>query len=283
MQDSKYPGVDDSYARLTHHLLNVESPLNYSLEYLLDNYGERAVPALLQAFPVRPWYEQQLILEALGKLGDINAIEPICALLYTKGDSAQQLESSVINSLRNLVYYCSDKKKATNILLEIILRYEQCAPTVTAVLKEQKNKYTIKMSYKKLFPQDRLHLKEAAVSIVGEEVSFTEYRIKILKKMLYRVTDPQLRAQVVASLKLLISKKRCERLCNKKGMKFDAFFRRPDNECFDCCCVDKNDKRVLIKFEGGLMPGKKIGRKINSPNPIRPQSTKIKNTNNFKN
>lgn len=45
-------------------------------------------------------------------------------------------------------------------------------------------------------------------------------------------------------------------LCRKKGLKFDAFFQRPENNNYDCCCVDKGGKRTLIQFEGALFPGK---------------------------
>ena len=248
------PGKQDDYARLTGHLLNSESPLNYSLEYLLENYGDRAVPALLQALKVRPWYEQQTILEALGKLGDVSTIVPVCSLLYEEGESSKLPENTLTGTLRNLVYYTNDKKKATKILIDTIVRYPECVRVITAVLKDQKDKFTIKMVYKKLFKNNRADLKGVAIAIVGDEDSLTEYRIKYLKKMVSRLSDTFLRNQADFALKILISKKRCKCLCEKKGLKFDAFFRRPDNESYDCCCVDKNEKRVLIKFEGGLLP-----------------------------
>jgi hypothetical protein len=247
------PGKQDSYDVLANHLLSSESPLNYSLEYLLENYGEKAVPALMQALPVRPWFEQEIILEALGKLGDHRAIVPICALIYGEGESANLPQNSLIVALRNLVYYCADKKKATRILIDTIIRYKDCLRVITPVLKDCKDKYTIKMVYRKLFKNDRTDLKAAAITIVGEENTLTEYRIKYLKKMHFRVSDSKLRDQTIAALKILISKKRCKCLCQKKGLKFDAFFRRPENESYDCCCVDKNNKRVLIKFEGSLV------------------------------
>lgn len=259
MQSLNLPGKQDSYATLATHLLNSESPLNYSLEYLLENYGDRAVPALMQALTVRPWYEQQIILEALGKLGDIRAIVPVCALLYEKSESSKLPENTLINSLRNLLYYCKEKKKATKILTDTIIRYKECAPVITEVLKDQKDKYTIKTVYKNLFKKDRVDLKSAAITIIGKEDALTEYRIKYLKKMLARLSDISLRDEVVSVLRVLISRKRCKCLCQKKGLRFDAFFRRPDNESFDCCCVDKDNRRVLIKFEGGLV-------QANSPN-----------------
>lgn len=286
MQDSKFPSRNDNYAQLAQHLLNSESPLSYSLEYLLDNYGERAIPAMLQALPVRPWHEQQLILEALGKLGDLNAIEPICALLYGGGKSVSKLEQSVINTLRKLVYYCPDKKKATNILLELMIRYKQCVYPLTVVLKEQNSKYALKISYKKLFKQqkNRADLQESAITIVGEENELTSYRIKVLKKILYRASDEQLRDRTINALKVLISKKRCQQLCSKKGMKFDAFFRRPESDCYDCCCIGKDQKRVLIKFEGSLISGKTMRNKPahserpNIPNSMRVPTTTQKNS-----
>ena len=253
MQELNYPSKHDSYTRLTEHLLNSKSPLNYSLEYLLENYGDRAVPALMQALPVRPWFERQIILEALGKLGDIRAIVPICSLLYSEEESTTQIENTVTNTLRNLVYYSSDKKQATKILLETVIRYKGCTNAITNVLMDQKNKYTIKLVYKVLFNQDDNEFKESAIKITGVEDDLVEYRIKFLKKMLFKLSDQNLKSQTVDALKILISRKKCKNLCSKKGFRFDAFFRRPDNNSYDCCCVDKNDKRVLIQFEGTLI------------------------------
>lgn len=288
MQNSKYPSRKDNYSQLAQHLLNSESPLSYSLEYLLDNYRERAVPALVDALQVRPWYEQQLILETLGKLGDLHAIEPVCALLYGDAQPEGKLQQSVINTLRNLIYYCVDKKKAVDILLDTMIRFEQCVVPLTIVLKEQDDKYTLKRSYKKLFKHKRKDLKQAATSIIGEENDLTSYRIKLLKKILRRTSDEESRACVIDALKILISKKRCQRLCSKKGMRFDAFFRRPENGCYDCCCVDKNDKRVLIKFEGGLISGKAVAGNssasgdLNTPNTIRMPPVERKNIRDIK-
>ena len=256
MRNTNYPSKTDNYATLLGHLLNSESPLNYSLEYLLENYGDRAVPALLQALPKRPWYEQQIILEALAKLGDTRAIVPVCALIYETKDQLKLAESVVVKTLRSLVYYCDDRKEAVDVLIDIMVRYKQCEQPIAAVLKEQKNKYTVKMAYKKLFRKDSVTLKGAAIAIVAEEDDLTKYRIKYLKKMLSRLSDPLLRDQAIDALKVLISRKRCKAMCQKKGLKFDAFFRRPDNESFDCCCTDKYNKRVLIKFEGALMAEK---------------------------
>ncbi len=250
MRKANFPSSTDSYTTLVNHLLNSESPLSYSLEYLLENYGDRAVPALIQALPRRPWYEQQIILEALGKLGDVRAIVPVCALIYTNSEGVKLAEASVIKTLRNLVYYCDQKKKAVDILIDTMVRYRHCENQITAVLREQKDKYTIKTVIKKLFKQDSINLKSSAIAIVGEENDLTNYRIKKLKKMLSRLSEPLLRDQVIDALKVLISRKRCKSLCRKKGLQFDAFFRRPDNESFDCCCKDKNNKRVLVKFEG---------------------------------
>lgn len=285
MLTSKFPSSDDSYSQLTRHLLNPGSPINYSLEYLLDNYGERAVPALLQALPVRPWYEQRLLLDALGKLGDLNAFEPVCALLYGESKSPRQLENSVVQTLRNLVYYCPDQKKATNVIIETMLRYEQCIAPLSAVLKSQKSKYAIKMCYKKLFRRNQGALQESAINVIGEENGLTEYRIKYLKKILFKLSDSELRENTIGFLKVLISRKRCERLCRKKGMSFDAFFRRPGDDCYDCCCVDKTNKRVLIQFEGSLLTGKAVSRKpehpssLNAPNSMRLIPAKQQNKN----
>lgn len=256
MQDLNYPSKNDNYSKLTQHLLNSESPLNYTLEYLLENYGDRAVPAMMQALPVRPWHECQIILEALGKLGDVRAIVPICSLLYSNEHSTVQIENVVANTLRNLVYYSPDKKNATKILIDTVIRYKGCEKAVANVLKEQKDKYTIKRSYKTLFAHERRELKESAINIIGVEDDLVGYRIKWLKKMLFKTSDPNLKNQIVDALKVLISRKKCKCLCSKKGFKFDAFFRRPDNNSYDCCCADKNGKRVLIKFEGTLISDK---------------------------
>ena len=253
MRNANYPSRTDSYTTLTNHLLNSESPLSYSLEYLLDNYGDRAVPALIQALPRRPWHEQHIMLNALGKLGDIRAIVPVCALIYEKSERLQLTETSVTNTLRNLVYYCAEKKKAINILLDTMIRYKQCEKPITAVLKEQKDKYTLKRTFKKLFQHDSVLLKGAAITIIGEEIDPTGYRIKLLKKMLVGLSESLLHDQAVDALNVLITRKRCKCMCRKKGLKFNAFFRRPDSESFDCCCTDKNNKRVLINFEGGLV------------------------------
>jgi len=255
MQGLNYPSKQDNYDQITNHLLNADTPLNYSLEYLLGNYGDRAVPALMQALPFRPWYEQQIILDTLGKIGDIRAIVPICALIYDESKTLKAPETSLIATLRSLVYYTSDRKKAIQIMLETMIKYRACSTILSAVLKEQNDKYTLKMVYKKLFKQETVNLKEVAISIIGEQGRNTEYRIKFLKKMHFRAKDSPLRDLTTAALQILLAKKKCKCLCRKKGMKFDAFFRRPDNETYDCCCIDKTDKRVLIKFEGGVLPG----------------------------
>ena len=269
MRERKITGGANSYAEITSQLLNLDKPLQYSLEYLLDNYGDRAVPALIQALPSRPWFEQQLILEALGKLGDQHAIKPICALLYEKDKAPQQLESSVVQALHNLVYYSDDKKKATQVLIDTMLQHEHCIKPLTNVLKEQHTKFAIKLAYKKLFKQNHQGLKESAISVIGEEEGYTKYRIRFMKKMLRRVSDSRLKNQIIAALKVLITKKLCQNLCNNKGMKFDAFFKRPENDCYDCCCLDKTNKRILIPFEGGVVSGNNSGDRGNVPNPMR--------------
>ena len=252
MQGLNYPSKQDSYDQITNHLLNADTPLNYSLEYLLGNYGDRAVPALMQALPFRPWYEQQIILDTLGKIGDIRAIVPICALIYDESKTLKVSESSLTTTLRNLLYYTPDRKKAIQIMLDTMIKYRACCNILSAVLKEQNDKYSLKMVYKKLFKNELSHLKDLAITIISEQNRNTEYRIKFLKKMHFRLKGSPLRDLTTAALQVLLSKKKCKCLCQKKGMKFDAFFRRPDNDAYDCCCIDKTNKRVLIKFEGGI-------------------------------
>ena len=253
MQGPNLPSKQDSYDRLVTHLLNTEHPLNYSLEYLLENYGDKAVPALMQALPVRPWYEQQIILDTLGKIGDVRAILPVCALVYEEKIVTKLPDSSLTSALRNLVYYTNEHKKAISILLDTMCKYQKCCSVLTVVLKEQNDKHTIKMVYRKLFKQKHSYLKESAISIIGEDNAITEYRIKYLKKMHFRLKDSFLRGQTIKALKILIARKRCKRLCKSRGLRFDAFFRRPENESYDCCCIDKSNRRVLIKFEGSIM------------------------------
>jgi len=256
MRRLNFPSKQDSYQQITSHLLNVDTPLNYSLEYLLVNYGDKAVPALMQALPARPWYEQQVILDTLGKIGDIRSIVPICALIYEESISTGLSDAILTGALRSLVYHTPQRKKAITIIIDTMLKYRECSRVLTAVLKVQNDKFTIKNVYKKLFKQGHSHLKESAIIIVGEDNANTQFRIKYLKKMHVRLKGSPLKDRAIAALKILISKKRCQCLCRDKGLKFDAFFQRPDSESYDCCCVDKNNKRLLIKFEGGVIPKK---------------------------